>query len=76
MRLIKDWIVAERQNAVALGGTVGAGTDWEGQSLPLTVSEIYRAKFAAFSTYFKSESQAIADDTLSQEVTVLDKLAQ
>jgi hypothetical protein len=37
---------------------------------------VYRAEFAAFSTYLKAEMQAVADDTLSQEVTVLDELAQ
>jgi hypothetical protein len=44
--------------------------------LPLTVSDAYRAQFQAFSVFFKSEMLAIADDTLSMEVTVLDKLAQ
>jgi hypothetical protein len=75
VRLIKEWIHAERQNAATQTGSA-TGTDWERQSLPLAVSDLYRAQFAAFSIYFKAEMQAIADGTLSQEVTVLDKLAQ
>jgi Ca-activated chloride channel family protein len=75
VRLVKAWIVAERQNAAVQAGATST-TDWERQSLPLTVSDAYRAQFQAFSALFKSEMLAIADDSLSQEVTVLDKLAQ
>ena len=75
VRLIKAWITAERQSAAAQAGATYDST-WERTSLPLTVSAAYQAQFAAFSTYFKSEMAAIGDDTLAQEVTVLDKLAQ
>jgi Ca-activated chloride channel family protein len=75
VRLIKAWIAAERQSAAAQAGATYDST-WERTSLPLTVSAAYKAQLAAFSTYFKSEMAAIGDDTLAQEVTVLDKLAQ
>jgi Ca-activated chloride channel homolog len=75
VRLIKAWITAERQSAAAQAGSAYDST-WERTSLPLTVSAAYKAQFQTFSAYFKSEMAAIGDDTLSQEVTVLDKLAQ
>jgi Ca-activated chloride channel family protein len=74
VRLIKAWIVAERQAAAAQAGAV-YGSAWERQSLPLTVSETYRAQFRAFAAYFKSEMAAIGDDTLAQEAAILDRLA-
>ena len=75
VRLMKSWIESERQNAATQAGATST-TDWERQSLPLTVSESSRAQFRAFSAYFQSEMLAIGDDSLSQEVTVLDKLAK
>jgi hypothetical protein len=72
---MKAWITAERQNAAAQAGAT-YDSSWERTSLPLTVSAAYRTQFQAFSAYFKSEMAAIGDDTLSQEATVLDKLAQ
>lgn len=75
VRLLKAWIVSERQSAAAVAGAT-TGTDWERTSLPLTVSDAYRAQFAAFSAYFKSEMAAIGDASLAQEVAILDKLAQ
>jgi Ca-activated chloride channel family protein len=75
VRLIKAWITAERQSAAAQAGSSYDAT-WERTSLPLTVSDAYKAQLAAFSAYFKTEMAAIGDDTLAQEVTVLDKLVQ
>jgi hypothetical protein len=75
VRLIKTWITAERQAAAAQAGSAYTST-WERTSLPLTVSDAYKAQLAAFSAYFKTEMAAIGDPTLAQEVTVLDKLAQ
>ncbi len=75
VRLIKAWITAERQSAAAQAGATYSSS-WERTSLPLTVSDAYKAQFAAFSAYFKAEMAAIGDDTLAQEATVLDKLAQ
>lgn len=74
VRLLKAWIGAERQNAAAKAGSTST-TDWERQSLPLTVSEPYRTQLGTFSAYFKGEMAAIGDDSLAQETTVLDKLA-
>jgi Ca-activated chloride channel family protein len=75
VRLVKAWITAERQTAAAQSGAT-YDANWERTSLPLTVSDAYKAQFATFSAYFKSEMATIGDDTLAQEVTVLDHLAQ
>jgi hypothetical protein len=75
VRLMKAWIDSERQNAATQAGANSA-TDWERTSLPLTVSSAYQAQFQTFSAYFKGEMAVIGDDSLSQELTVLDKLAQ
>ncbi|MCB0124605.1 MAG: VWA domain-containing protein, partial [Caldilineaceae bacterium] len=48
---------------------------WERQALPLRVAPDYRALFAAFQRYFANEMGAIGDGTLTQEVTVLEKLS-
>jgi len=47
---------------------------WERQSLPLTVSLGYQGLFKEFSTYFAKEMEAIGDDTLEQELDILDIL--
>ncbi len=47
---------------------------WERQSIPLQVSEPYKALFSAFSSYFEDEMNAIGDDTLGQELDILDML--
>ena len=48
---------------------------WERQSIPLQVSEQYKALFSAFSSYFEDEMNAIGDDTLGQELDILDTLS-
>ena len=49
--------------------------EWERQSTSLRVSDPYKQSFTEFKAYFESEMAAIGDDTLSQEVDVLDKLS-
>ena len=49
-------------------------SQWERQSLPLTVSEPYRALFADFYDYFEGEMEAIGDYCLYQELEVLEIL--
>ena len=48
---------------------------WERQSVPLSVSSEYRELFADFASYFESEMNAMGDDTMRQELDILDKLS-
>ncbi|MGA1823823.1 MAG: vWA domain-containing protein [bacterium] len=48
---------------------------WERQSVPLSVSSVYRAMFKDFKDYFTDEMEAIGDSSLAQEVTILEKLS-
>ena len=48
--------------------------EWERQSVPLQVSEGYRKLFEAFREYFVQEMEEIGDETLKQELEILDKL--
>ncbi|MCK5283425.1 MAG: VWA domain-containing protein [Nanoarchaeota archaeon] len=49
---------------------------WERQSIPLQVSDEYKSIIGDFKDYFESESQAIGDDTLAQEVDIMEKLTK
>ena len=49
---------------------------WERQSIPLQVSEEYKSMISDFKLYFETESQAIGDSTLSQEVEIMEKLTK
>ncbi len=48
--------------------------EWERQSIDLTVSKYYKDMFKDFRKYFSEEKNAIDDDTLGQELDVLDLL--
>lgn len=48
--------------------------EWERQSMDLTVSKHYKDLFKDFRKYFADELDEISDDTLSQELDVLDLL--
>jgi len=48
--------------------------EWERQSIPLSVSRHYRKVFTDFASYFEEEMKAIGDDTLKQELDMLNKL--
>lgn len=48
--------------------------EWERQSVPLLVSEGYRALFVEFREYFEKEMGEIGDETLRQELEILDQL--
>ena len=50
-------------------------SEWEQTSMPLTVSQPYRALFNEFSRYLKSEMNDIGDNSLSQELVILNSLA-
>ncbi|MEW6381725.1 MAG: VWA domain-containing protein [bacterium] len=49
--------------------------EWERQSVNLTVSREYKQLFKEFAEHFKDEMKAIGDETLQQEVDVLEKLS-
>ena len=48
---------------------------WERQSVPLHVSERYAGLFAEFREHFESEMAILGDDSLAQEIEMLDTLA-
>jgi Ca-activated chloride channel homolog len=48
---------------------------WERRSTPLYVAHKYREIFSQFRTYFVSESEALGDEDLQQELKILDRLA-
>ncbi len=89
--LLIDWIVDERDHAeisrpwepmvneeIGIPVPPPIGTilgRWERQSLPLTVSEAYEDLFKEFMEYFEAEMEAIGDDTLEQELEVLNDLS-
>jgi len=50
--------------------------EWERQSIPLSVSNHYRKVFTDFASYFKKEMDAIGDETLKQELEIIEKLAK
>ena len=87
--LVKNWINDERKNyndpelfRPSVDKEVGIIVpprdvqlgQWERQSAPLKVSSQYKALFAEFKNYFEKEMNAIGDDTLKQEITILEKL--
>ncbi len=47
---------------------------WERQSIPLKVSNEHKEIIEEFNSYFKEESQAIGDLTLSKEIEIMNKL--
>ena len=86
--LIKNWLIDEWEHAhlsepwepsvnpetgiIVPPATLG---QWERQSLPLSVSSPYRELFQEFSEYFLNEMGAIGDETLSQELEILEILS-
>jgi len=84
--LMKNWLIDERGHAstsfpwepsvnhedgIIVPPTLG---EWERQSLPLSVSPLYKDVFQQFSEYFVSEVEVIGDETLSQELEILEIL--
>jgi len=54
--------------------TVSMLSQWERQSVPLSVSDEYKAIISDFKDYFKSEMTELGDETLDQEILILEKL--
>ncbi len=50
--------------------------EWERQSVELSVDENYSDLFKEFAAHFKAEASAIGDDTLEQELDLLEDLAE
>jgi Ca-activated chloride channel family protein len=89
--LLKNWIIDEREYAnysqpwnpsvdseqgIILPRRIKPSLgQWERQSVPLTVSEAYRDLFKEFMDYFENEMNAIDDDTLDQELELLNHLS-
>ena len=47
---------------------------WERQSMPLEITPTYRTLFTQFREFLVTEMTAIQDETLQQEVALLDQL--
>jgi Ca-activated chloride channel family protein len=74
VRLIKQWIEAERKTAK---NTDNSGlSPWERKSVPLTVSAEHQQLFQKFLGHMKAEASAIQDQNLEQEIKILEKLSQ
>jgi Ca-activated chloride channel family protein len=88
--LIKNWLIDERQHlhisypwepvvredtGIIIPPEPGL-SEWERQSVPLTVSPAYRELFREFGDYFRQEMKAVDDYTLDQELTILNKISR
>jgi Ca-activated chloride channel family protein len=51
-------------------------SQWERQSLPLTISDPYKRLFRDFSRYFESETRVLQDNNLYQELDILNFLSR
>lgn len=86
--LIKNWINDERANYQKPEPLIPCITKevgiiepcqiqlgrWERQSIPLQVSKAYKDLFNEFKPYFEKEMNVIGEDTLKQEIEILNKL--
>ena len=78
---MKNWIVDERNDnepsVTEKEGIPPAPTTlnkWERQSVELEVSEDYKNVFEDFRNHFENETNALGDETLQQEVDILEIL--
>ena len=84
--LLKNWMIDEREHidfsrpwvpnvndddGIVVPPSLG---QWERQSLPLAVSGPYRELFEEFRGYFEAEVDALGDETLNQELGILNTL--
>jgi Ca-activated chloride channel family protein len=87
--LLKNWMIDERQHFqvssywdpciredTGIVIPMEYNTQWERQSLPLMVSDSYQRIFQDFSSYFNSEMDSIGDNSLAQELDVLNVLGR
>jgi Ca-activated chloride channel family protein len=88
--LLQNWMIDERQHfqynrpwdpciredTGIIVPVITNFSQWERQSLPLTVSQPYKFIFEDFLVgYFSHEVAALRDNTLGQEASILNKLA-
>lgn len=88
--LMKNWATDERQHlqysspwepcisedtGIIVPPEIGL-SEWERQSMPLTVSGMYGRIFRNFAGYFEREMQAVNDYSLDQELVLLNTLAR
>ncbi len=71
-----SWISSIREDTGIVIPVVSNVSQWERQSLPLAVSEPYRKIFRDFSRYFEDEMNAVNDDSLNQELRILNSLSR
>lgn len=79
--LLKNWMVRERDKSVApTEGGIAVPPEkqqlgeWEQQSQELTVDAETAERIEAFRTHFRSETEAIGDDSLGRELDELDRI--
>ncbi|MBU0976168.1 VWA domain-containing protein, partial [Patescibacteria group bacterium] len=87
--LMKNWVIDEREAysrkadvanprvTEEIGISVPADVElgqWERQSIPLQVAAVYKDFIKKFEAYFKQEMNFLGDETLEQEVEVMEKL--
>jgi Ca-activated chloride channel homolog len=70
----QPWNPCIREDTGIIIPVVANLSEWERQSLPLTVASPYRQIITDFSRYFSSEMNAIGDSSLGQEMDVLNRL--
>jgi Ca-activated chloride channel family protein len=88
--LLKNWMIDERRH-LNYSGSWDACIDedtgivipqeyglseWERQSVPLSISASYNRLINEFIPYFENEMYAIGDETLDQELQILEFLAE
>ena len=77
--LLRSWTVDERTGEYGADDVEPPEDDyigrWERRSDPLTVSETYRERFAAFADHLEREMAALGDDDLERELDLLRDLA-
>ena len=88
--LLKNWLADERQHddwiepweprvdheiGIPLPPPEPGLGRWERQSMPLTVADEYERLFEEFAQYFEREMETISDQTLDQELDILDLLS-
>lgn len=89
VNLIKNWVIDERRekSKVIVKPLVNERdgillppdknlvlSEWERQSVPLTMSESYKKIFTDFVEYFKSEEHEIDDESLNIEVELMQEV--
>ncbi len=88
--LLKNWLIDERRHddwiepweprvdheiGIPLPPPEPRLGQWERQSMPLTVADKYERLFEEFAQYFDHEMEAIGDQTLEQELDILEMLS-